>query len=138
MIVLETNVVSEPLRPAPAQAVIDWLDAQAPATLYLSTVCLAELLSGVAALPSGRRRTTLEKTFATQLMPLFDGRVLPFDTEAAQAFARVHAGARRAGNPIGFPDCAIAAIASVHGFIVATRNVRDFRGTGVRTIDPWE
>ena len=137
MIVLDTNVLSEPLKPSPSQAVLAWLDAQAPESLFLSTVCLAELLAGVEALPAGKRRTALRQAVAEQVLPLFAGRVLPFDEPAAAAFAQALVGARKAGNPIGFPDCAIAAIAAANGCMVATRDGGDFRGTGVTIIDPW-
>lgn len=137
MIILDTNVVSEPLRPTPEPAVLAWLDAQAPATLCLTSITLAELLAGVAALPAGRRRTKLGQAITGQVLPLFEGRVLAFDMAAAHAFAQVQAGAQAAGNPISFADAAIAAIASAHGYAVATRNVRDFKGTGVEVIDPW-
>ncbi|MGH8820448.1 MAG: type II toxin-antitoxin system VapC family toxin [Rhodoferax sp.] len=137
MIILDTNVVSEPLRPAPAPAVLDWLDAQAPEALYLTAVSLAELLAGIETLPGGRRRSDLEQALAGRIVSLFEERILAFDKNATEAFARINAGARAAGNPIGFADGAIAAIASAHGFIVATRNVRDFKGIGVELIDPW-
>jgi toxin FitB len=138
MIILDTNVVSEPLKPAPAQAVLDWLDRQAPETLYLTAVSLAELLAGIEALPHGRRRLELEQALTRQIMPLFEGRILPFDARAAEAFAKVRAAAQAAGNTIGFADGAIAAIAVAQGFALATRNVRDFRGTGVELINPWD
>ena len=137
MIILDTNVVSEPLRPEPEPAVLDWLDAQAPETLYLTTVSLAELLAGIETMPAGRRRTELKQALAEQMMPLFEERILAFDKKAAEAFSRVNASAQAIGNPISFADGAIAAIASAHGFMVATRNVRDFKGTGVELIDPW-
>ena len=137
MIILDTNVVSEPLRAEPEPAVLAWLDAQAPATLYTTSVTLAELLAGVAALPAGRRRNMLGLAVTEQVLPLFEGRVLAFDAPAAHAYAHVHAGALAAGNPISFADGAIAAIAAAHGFAVATRNVRDFKGTGVEVVDPW-
>lgn len=137
MIVLDTNVLSEPLKPAPAQAVLDWLDAQVPETLYLTTVSLAELAAGVQALPAGRRRTMLRKAIAEQVLPLFSGRVLTFDERAAEAFGDVHATARKAGNAISFADCAIAAISVTHGCLLATRNGSDFRGTGLDIVDPW-
>lgn len=137
MIILDTNVVSEPLRPAPDAAVLAWLDAQSPSTLFLTSITLAELLAGVAALPAGRRRNKLAQAMTEQVMPLFEGRVLAFDALAAYAFGRVHAGAQAAGNPIGFADGAIAAIAAAQGYSLATRNLRDFRGTGVAIIDPW-
>jgi predicted nucleic acid-binding protein len=138
MIILDTNVVSEPLRPAPDPAVLRWLDAQEPGTLYLTAVNLAELLAGVEALPAGRRRVQLERALGEEVLPLFAGRVLAFDERAAQAFARIHTNAQAAGNPIGFADAAIAAIARAHGMALATRNVRDFRGTELDLLNPWE
>lgn len=137
MIILDTNVVSEPLRPAPDLAVLAWLDAQAPQTLCLTSITLAELLAGVAALPVGKRRKQLSAALAEKILPLFEGRVLAFDTPAAHAFAAVQAGATAAGNPISFADGAIAAIATTHACALATRNVRDFKGTGVVVVDPW-
>ena len=137
MIVLDTNVVSEPLRPAPSQAVLDWLNAQEPQTLYLTAVSLAELLTGIEMLPAGRRRDALGQALSTQVLPLFANRILPFDLRAAQEFAQTQASARMQGNTMGFADCAIAAIARGQGFSVATRNVRDFKGAGVEVIDPW-
>ena len=137
MIILDSNVVSEPLRPAPDAAVGAWLDTQASTTLCLTSITQAELMAGVAALPAGRRRNRLAQALSDEVMPLFEGRVLAFDARAAHAFARVQAGARVAGNPIGFADGAIAAIAVAHGFALATRHGRDFKGTGVELIDPW-
>jgi predicted nucleic acid-binding protein len=137
MILLDTNVISEPLRPQPESAVLDWLNAQEPETLYLSTVSVAELLAGIERLPAGKRRSALKHALDQQIMPLFEDRVLAFDRPAAVAFAQVNASAQATGNTIGFADCAIAAIAAAHGFIVATRNVRDFKGTGVTLLNPW-
>ena len=137
MIILDTNVVSEPLNPVPEPAVLAWLDAQDPGTLYLTTVNLAELFAGIETMPVGRRRTELAQALTGQMMPLFEGRILAFDRLAAEAFARINASAQAAGNPISFADGAIAAIASAHGFMVATRNVRDFKGTGVEILNPW-
>ncbi len=137
MIVLDTNVVSEPLKPAPNQAVLDWLNAQEPQTLYLTTINLAELLAGVEALPQGRRRDTLAQALSTQVLALFDGRMLSLDTKAAEVFAKTSSSAQAQGNAIGFADCAIAAIARANGFALATRNLRDFKGAGVELIDPW-
>ena len=137
MIILDTKLVSEPLNPSPEPAVLAWLDRQAPETLYLTTINLAELLAGIEALPQGRRRTELYRALTTQIMPLFKGRILAFDEKAAEAFALINACAKAAGNPISFADGAIAAIASAHGFLLATRNVRDFRGIGVEVINPW-
>jgi toxin FitB len=138
MIILDTNVVSEPLKPAPAQAVLDWLDRQAPETLYLSAISLAELLAGIEALPQGRRRVELEQAMTRQIMPLFEGRILSFDARAAEAFGKVNARAKAVGNTMGFADGAIAATAAAQGFALATRNIRDFRGAGVELINPWD
>ena len=137
MIILDTNVVSEPLKPAPEGAVLQWLDRQAPGTLYLTTISQAELLAGVQALPAGRRRTELQKVLSHELASLFSGRVLPFGERSAQAYAEIVTGANAAGNPIDFADAAIGAIALEHDFTLATRNARDFRGTAVKLINPW-
>ena len=136
MIVLDTKVVLEALNPAPSQVVLDWLDRQTPETLYLTAVSLAELLAGIETLPQGRRRLELERAMARQILPLFEGRILSFDAKAADAFGKIRAGAQSVGNTIGFADGAIAAIASAQGFALATRNIRDFRGTGVELINP--
>ena len=138
MIILDTNVVSEPLKPRPEPSVLAWLDAQSPETLYVPTITLAELLAGMEALPAGRKRTALLRAWQEQLLPLFAGRILSFDQAACETFAKAHAGAQAAGNPISFADCAIAAIALAHGYAVATRNVRDFKGTGTTLINPWD
>lgn len=137
MIVLDTNVVSEPLKPEPDPALLTWLDRQEPQTLFLTSINLAELLSGIEALPAGRRQSALKAALTDQVLPLFEGRILSFDAGAAEAFAKLRSSAQAAGNPIGFADCAIAAVAAAHGFILATRNVRDFKGTGVKLLDPW-
>ena len=138
MIVLDTNVVSEPLKQAPNPAVVDWLNAQVPETLYLTTVNLAELLAGIELLPTGKRKTALKKALDAQILPLFEGRILVFDVKAAAMFAQINAKAQAAGSPLGFADGAIAAMALANGFNVATRNVADFADTGVKIINPWE
>lgn len=137
MIVLDTNVVSEPLKPNPDPAVLIWLDSQEPQTLYLTAINLAELFAGVEALPAGRKKTQLHQAINQQLLPLFAGRILPFDQQTAENFASINAKAQAEGAPIGFADCAIAAIASSNGFLLATRNVRDFQHTGIALLDPW-
>jgi predicted nucleic acid-binding protein len=138
MIILDTNVVSEPLKPHPKREVLEWLDRQAPATLYLTTINIAELWAGIEILPAGKRRTQLQTSMATEVLPLFEGRVLAFDQDCAIAFARIAANAQAAGNTIDFADCAIAGIAMTHRFILATRNSRDFKGTGIELLNPWE
>ena len=137
MIVLDTNVVSEPLKPNPDPAVLRWLDRQAPATLYLTAISQAELLAGVQALPAGKRRSNLQSVLDKELAALFSGRILPFSERSAAAYAQVVTGANSAGNPIDFADAAIGAIAVEHDFLLATRNGRDFRGTSVNLVNPW-
>ena len=137
MIILDTTLVSEPLKPLPHPGVVHWLNAQEPGTLFITSINLAELLAGVEIMPQGKRRDALSQALAMQVSALFEGRVLHFDTRAANCFAACLAGAQAQGNSVGFADCAIAAIAKTHGFIVATRNVRDFQGTGVDLINPW-
>lgn len=136
MIVLDTNVVSEAMKPEPAPAVRDWLDAQVAETLYLSSVTIAELLFGVAALPEGRRKQKLT-TALDGLVTLFDDRILPFDTAAARRYGDLAVAARKAGKGFPTPDGYIAAIATVHGFAVATRDASAFKAAGVPIIDPW-
>lgn len=136
MILLDTNVVSEAMRPTPAPAVRAWLNGQDAETLFLSSVTLAELLFGIRALPLGRRQTLLADTL-DGLLTLFRDRVLPFDIEAARHYADLAVAARRSGRGFPTPDGYIAAIAAAHGFTVATRDVGPFEAAGVPVIDPW-
>lgn len=137
MIVLDTNVISEPLRPAGAVKVREWLNAQSPETLYTTAINVAELLAGVALLPAGRRQRDLGERLRALLSRLFLGRISTFDLDAADAYARVARESSRAGKTVPHDDALIAAIARAHGFVVATRNVSNFAGAGVRLIDPW-
>jgi toxin FitB len=137
VIILDTNVVSEPLKPRPDAAVLRWLDRQGAGTLYLTTISQAELLAGVLALPASRRRTELQKVLNKELAALFSGRSLAFGERSAQAYADLVTAANAAGNPIDFADAAIGAIAIEHNYILATRNARDFKGTSVKLINPW-
>ena len=130
-------MVSEPLKRNPAAAVLEWLDRQSPATLYLTTISQAELLAGVLALPAGKRRSALQKVVNNELVSLFANRILPFGERSAEAYAQVVTAATAAGNPIDFADAAIGAIALEHNFILATRNERDFKGTSVKLLNPW-
>lgn len=136
MIVLDTNVVSEAMKPEPAPVVMAWLNEQAPETLYLSSVTLAELLYGIACLPDGRGKLALEGALEG-LTALFTGRVLSFDSGAARCYAELAAKARTAGKGFPTPDGYIAAIATAHGFQVASRDTAPFEAAGVPVIDPW-
>lgn len=138
MILLDTNVVSEPLRPAPNARVIEWIDAQPLETLYLSAMTVAELCAGVALMPAGRRRAKLHDYIERDLLPAFAGRMLPFDMACTNAYAQVVATARRAGSRIATADALIAAVAATNRFIVATRDVGPFQAAGLTVINPWE
>jgi toxin FitB len=137
MIVLDTNVVSEAMKPEPHPAVQAWLDEQAAETLYLSSVTLAELLFGIGTLPAGRRKDALAQTL-DGLLDLFGDRVLAFDTNAARHYAELAITARAAGKGFPTPDGYIAAIATARGFSVATRDVAPFKAVGLNVINPWE
>jgi predicted nucleic acid-binding protein len=138
MIVLDTNVISEPLRPLADPAVIRWLDAQAPETLYLTATVLSEILIGIALLPAGKRKRGMELAMQSLQTKLFAGRFLSFDRVAAVAFALLGSRAAAKGYSISVADCQIAAIAAVHGFAVATRDTAPFLAVGVPVINPWE
>ena len=137
MIVVDTNVISEPMRSVPALRVTRWLNAQALETLYLSAITVAELRFGVRALPTGRRRARLDEDLERQILPLFAGRVLAFDMAASQAYAELMARARANGRAISVSDGYIAATAAANGMMVATRDRTPFQAAGLRTIDPW-
>ena len=136
MIVLDTNVVSETLKPQPDTAVLAWLDAQLAETLHLSSVTVAELLFGVAVLAAGKRHDRLAAA-VDGLVGLYRGRVLPFDVEAARTYAALAAtaGARARGFPV--PDGYIAATAASRNFIVASRDASAFEACGLQAINPW-
>ena len=137
MIVLDTNVVSEAMKPEPNPAVRAWLNDQAAETLYLSSVTLAELLFGIGALPASKRKDMLAQAL-DGLMGLFRDRVLPFDADAARRYAELAVTAKAGGRGFPTPDGYIAAIAVSRGFIVASRDTAPYEAAGVSVINPWE
>ena len=137
MIILDTNVLSELMKHAPASMVIDWIAAQPVASLYTTSITQAEILHGIMVLPSGRRRRSLEEAATSMFAEEFAGRVLAFDGDAAPLYARIASDRRRAGRPISHFDAQIAAVALSMGGRLATRNVADFDGCGVTVVDPW-
>ncbi|MBU6189293.1 MAG: PIN domain-containing protein [Betaproteobacteria bacterium] len=137
MIILDTNVISEAIKPQPSQAVQAWFDAQDASTLFLTSVTLAELWYGIGALPAGRRRQSLAKA-VDGLIALFLGRILAFDTDSARHHAASALRARAAGQGLPAPDAYIAAIAAASRYAVATRDAAPFRAAGVAVIDPWQ
>lgn len=137
MILLDTNVISEPMRSNPNEAVSRWLDAQSVETLYLSTISLAEVRYGISLLPDGRRRDDLRARFEDDLLPHFAGRILGFEEGASAAYASLRSAARRQGVTISDFDALIAAIATSKGLPIATRDTAPFTAAGLMVINPW-
>jgi predicted nucleic acid-binding protein len=137
MILLDTNVVSEPMRQRPDRQVQDWLDDQAIETLYLSTISLAELLLGIESLPTGRRRRAPAAALGEQIASLFEGRIIPFDVTAAEAYVKVVTHVRRQGYEISVTDGQVAAVAASHNLKLASRDETPFRAAGLEVINPW-
>jgi hypothetical protein len=137
LIILDTNVISEPMRPQGDPAVQAWLDRQEAETLYVTTINLAELLVGIELVPVGKRRAHLTLSLTKLLERLFGSRVLAFDQPAAVAYASVVARARTAGYTISVADAQIAAIALVTGFTVATRDTDPFEAARIPIVNPW-
>jgi len=138
MIVLDTNVISEPLKPRADPTVVRWLDETDPELMYLAATVLSEVLTGIALLPEGKRKRGMETATEVLQAKLFAGRFLPFDREAAVASASLSGRAAARGYSISAGDCQIAAIAAIRGFAVATRDTVPFLAVGVPVINPWE
>lgn len=138
MIVLDTNVLSELMRFAPEPSVTNWVATQSAADLFVTTITQAEILHGVLLLPRGRRRDAIEAAADAMFEEDFAGRILTFSSLAAQAYAEIAVARRHSGRPISQFDAQIAAIAKSAGADVATRNVPDFGGCGIKVIDPWQ
>ena len=137
MILLDTNVISEPWKPIPDEAVIAWLDAQAVETLFISAITIAELRFGIAAMPSGRRQTILRDRIEGEVLPHFSGRILSFDLATSQFYSELMARARASGKAIGTADGYIAATAVANGLTISTRDTSPFEAAGVKVINPW-
>lgn len=138
MIVLDTNILSELMRPAPSESVVRWMASQPAADLYTTSITQAEIFHGIMLLPSGKRRNAFEAAAEAMFNQDFDGRILAFGSDAARPYARIAAERRRAGRPISHFDAQIAAIARATGAAIATRNVADYDGCGVKVINPWD
>jgi predicted nucleic acid-binding protein len=137
VIVLDTNVISELIRPAPSTAVLQKLRSLPSDDLYTTVLTEAEIRLGIAILPSGQKRTALQSQVDLILKKDFAGRILPFDSDAAQAYARLVAARRTVGRPISLFDAQIAAIVQIHGAVLVTRNTRDFQECNFEVINPW-
>ncbi|MDX2268768.1 MAG: type II toxin-antitoxin system VapC family toxin [Bryobacter sp.] len=138
MIILDTNVLSEILRPVPSVAVLDWFEKQSAKDLCFTAITEAEMLHGFALLPVGKRRGRLEELYESAIRAAFPREPLPFTSSACPHYAEILATARRLGQPIAQADAMIAAIARANQATLATRNTRDFLRTGVKLVDPWK
>lgn len=138
MVIVDTNVVAEMMKAAPAPAVVAWLNGQESATLFLTSVTIGEVGFGLRSLPQGKRRRQLEQGFERILTEGFAGRILAFDEAAAHRYGEIMARRRKIGRPLSVLDGQIASIARLNGGAVATRNVRDFLDCGVEVINPFE
>lgn len=137
-VLLDTNVLSELMRPQPSSIVLGWFAQQEGAEFYTSAITQAELLLGVALLPGGKRRDAIADAVEQMFDQDFDGRCLPFDELAAHEYAALVATRNKAGLPISTEDAQIAAIALRHGLALATRNTKDFRKLSeLVLLDPW-
>ena len=137
MTVLDTNVLSEVLRPEPSDRVLLWLARRPPASAYTTAITQAELILGVELMSRGRRRSALESAIKRILAEDFADRILPFDSEAAEAFAQIAASRKARGRPISHSDAQIAAIVRTHNATLVTRNTADFDHCGIKVLDPW-
>jgi predicted nucleic acid-binding protein len=138
MIVLDTNVVSETFKPRPNRSVVSWLNSQNKDDLFLTAISVAELRMGAEIMPDGKHKRDLQREIGAFLSLKFENRLLAFDIPAAEAYASIFAMFRKVGHGISHPDCQIAAIAQVHGFAVATRDVEPFTAAGLSVIDAWK
>ena len=137
MIIIDTNVVSEPTRPNPDTGVVAWLNRQNGGECYLTTISIAEIYRGIELLPDGKRKSVLKGDTDRSLELLFADRILPFDLTAAHVFATLSASAKKRGYNLSMADAQIASIALAHNFSVATRDVAPFEAAGVRVVNPW-
>lgn len=137
MLIVDTNLLSDLMRPAPSEKVAQWFERQPLDRLAITAVTVGEILYGLDRLPGGRRKADLSARFVEVLRRAFPARVLAFDDAAAAAYARIRGDRDRAGRPIGVNDAMIAGIARSRGGTVATRNVADFEQCGIAVLDPW-
>jgi toxin FitB len=137
MILLDTNVLSELMRASPAIQVVDWIKKRPRSRLGITAIAQAEILYGIELLPKGRRKSDLLAAAQNMFLEDFKGRIFPFGSDAAPAFAEIAATRRAQGKPIAQLDAQIAAIVQTLGAELATRDVTDFEGCGIRVLNPW-
>jgi predicted nucleic acid-binding protein len=137
VIIVDTNVVAEVMRPSPAPAVVAWFNAQSSASLFLTAITVGEIRYGLRIMPKGQRRQTIERGFDQIIATAFAGRILAFDEHAAAHYGEVMGRRQEIGRPLSVPDGQIAALARLHSFAVATRTVRDFLDCGIELVNPF-
>lgn len=137
MFVLDTNVISETLKPTPAVEVVRWLDSVPQSSLHSTAIVKAEVLHGIERLPEGRRKSTLSAAADFLFNMAFEGKILPFDASCAPAYAKILARAQSRSSNMDQTDAMIAAVVAANGGILITRNVKDFEGSGLPLINPW-
>lgn len=137
MMILDTNVLSELMRPEPSAKVLAWFQGIPDADIYTTAVSQAEILYGLAQLPIGQRKSDLQSAASRMFSEKLVGRVLPFDSPAASIFAEISASRRKSGRTVSIPDGMIAGIARARGASIGTRNVADFETMGIPLVDPW-
>jgi len=138
VIVLDTNVVSEVMRPQPGVHVLAWLNQQPSLHLYVTSVSVAEIGYGLRVLADGQRRRILQNRFEQFIAQGFEYRILNFDTAAARMYSEIMGYRKEIGCPMSFPDAQIAAITRTHNFMLATRNIKDFKCCGIDLINPFD
>lgn len=138
MIVLDTNVVSELMKPAPSPIVTDWIGQQPARSMYTTSITMAEILHGILLMPSGKRRRSIQEAAEAMFAVDFEDRVLAFGAVAAASYARIRGSRKSAGRPISAFDAQIAAICIANRATLATRNVADFEGCGLKLENPWD
>ena len=137
MIVLDTNVISELMKPKPFPGVVNWVAKQPAADLFTTSITEAEIYYGIELLASGKRRDSLMAVAEAMFAEDLAGRIFDFESEAARAFSRIAAHRRAIGRPISYADAQVAAITLVRGARIATRNLADFEECGLDVLDPW-
>ncbi|MDY6949378.1 MAG: type II toxin-antitoxin system VapC family toxin [Pseudomonadota bacterium] len=137
MILIDTNVISEPWKPAPDAEVVAWLDAQTIETLFISAISVAQLRCSIASMPGGRRQTILHNRLEDEVLPHFVERILPFTLSTSRFYSGLMADARASGKAIGRADGLIAATAAEMGLVVATRDTSPFAAAGLKVMNPW-
>ena len=138
MILLDTNIISEMMKPNPNVRVIKWLDQQNVTQLFITAITIAEISYGLNVLPKGNRRSTLENAFDRSIKESFMHRILFFDDEAAHFYSKIMGERKKLGRPMSILDGQIAAIARTHGSAIATRNINDFENCGLQLINPFD